>query len=241
MALIIFIVIVIVIAFLIFFGSEHKPNEIRNFGNNEQKVESIEMTTTNGYFVFKSISNEKINPSQFGYFALNSSHDMVRESITDLIKKDFNGCSRYFGSYLARFQFLAIYSASYCAYVVCYLGVPASCAVEMQTVMKNLLKGYRGKDYGGDKISDDNIKFFDGLFNRAYKAISDDISNQPESGVVNLGVSNISESYIEEVQHYLLKDGNMPVTDKLYLSQIIAELPIAVFQTLQSQNLTYYH
>lgn len=191
-----------------------------------------------GYFKFPTISEDQIHPAHFGYWSVRWSDNLASNSLKELSSGGLEGCSRYMGTYLIKLQLLALYAASYWAYVIHILEVPSECIDQMKVGLNDSIKEY--SDPNGEEITEPFIEIFNSFFKHSLKAIGDDLNETPEQAVLSLDINQIAKSFIEAVEFYHFRDGlSMPELEKLYIGHIVADIPVSLLQTLKAQDLVY--
>lgn len=194
----------------------------------------------NGIFYFPELNEENVRPAAFGYWALRWSDEYACDKLEELMESNIAGSTSYVQSYLTRLQLLALYTASYWAYAIFILNVPADYIEEIRTGMNDAIKEYKGPDRG--PISEQFISAYNSFFQWSFQSIGEDIKNieNSEPDVFNPDISNMSKYFIEAIEHYHFKNGEvMPEIEKTYIGHLVAEIPLKMFSLLNRQGVAF--
>ena len=188
--------------------------------------------------MFGGLTGQRLPPSHFGYWSIWWSDGHAEVTIDALGKGRLDGCSTYMQSYLTRLQLLALYTASYWAYAIHILGIPAEISDDMKKGLDDSIREFSNPD--GSKISEDFVQVFYVFFGRMVTAIEDDFNNPPSQDAFIPDCNKVGQSFAEATQHYHFTDGEvMPEIERTYLTNMVASSPLELFQSLQEQKLKF--
>lgn len=142
-------------------------------------------------------------------------------------------------------QLIAAYSASYWYYLYMSGIIPEDLATPTMTELnRGLNDGINAFTINNSKIDDYAIKLYQNCFHRYLKEgiIKDhSSSNEVDPLVFNPDIDNFTKLFIDDCKLLSERDNNI-VIDELkayYLGQIIADIPLTVFETLSQLPVEY--
>lgn len=143
-------------------------------------------------------------------------------------------------------QLLAAYSASYFYYPIFKQLIP------IQLQEDSLKEMIHGRDVGikawtfdNHPIEDELVEKYKIEFNRYYKGLSIDCDNMRKNSIdtesLNFDTNNFTQLFIEDSIYLMENEGGIYINsiDKLYLSHIIADIPISAFISLSKTSMKY--
>jgi hypothetical protein len=141
---------------------------------------------------------------------------------------------------MARLQFMALYTASYWAYVILVLGVPIKVVEQMQIGLGDVLKTLVTPN--GEPYSKEFLDLFQASFSRYYVAIQSDFRAEPDPRAYNPTVNELAESAVTMFSKLFPqwnKTGTDEVADaELFVEQmsvrhLMADVPVDLFRSLK--------
>jgi hypothetical protein len=170
----------------------------------------------------------------------------VQSSMNDLATNTIIGHNIYLKTKNFYIQLLAAYSASYFYYPIFAQIIP------IQLLEESLKEIIRGRDVGikawtfdNHPIEDELVEKYKIAFNRYYnglmKDFSDMISSSSNAGVFNPDINNFTKLFIEDSIYLMENESNTSLNEieRLFLSNVIADIPICVFQALSQTSMEY--
>ena len=201
-------------------------------------------TPNSGSFVLRGGNNEVISPAQFGYWSVRWSIDNTSGTEEEISNQSnthprFSKCIVE-NEFIARLQFMALYTAAYWAYAVLILGVPITVVKQMEVGLGDAIKGLTTPK--GEPYRKEFVDLFSASFSRYYEAMQTDIRSDSDPNVYNPHVNELAKCAVTMFSK-LFPQLNKTGTDQLADAQfevelmsfrhLVADIPIDLFRALK--------
>lgn len=204
------------------------------------------MSKLNNIFMLRDAGDETMTPQQFGYWSVSWAHDNAIAELNSLLGNQKNRAFEFVNSirkiqFPAYLQFLSLCTASYWAYAVLILRVPAPLIKGMGLGMDDALKNLGNSD--GKPLDEDLKMIIKKSFGAYYSAITSDFHNPRDPRAVNLDVNDVAKNGVHNFSQFypvLQKKGTNPASDaqvaveQVFLSHLIADIPHNLFLALKN-------
>jgi|APLak6261703504_1056268.scaffolds.fasta_scaffold08548_1 hypothetical protein len=170
----------------------------------------------------------------------------VQSTMNELASNTIMGHNIYLKTKNFYIQLLAAYSASYFYYPIFAQIVP------IQLLEEGLKEIIRGRDVGikawtfdNHPIEDELVEKYKITFKRYYNGLMKDCNdmtdNSVSAGVFNPDINEFTKLFVEDSIYLMENESNTSINEieRMYLSNMIANIPISVFQALSQTSMEY--